>query len=121
MTEQPVDPMTEQEFLGNPAPSAMLHHTPPNAQRIAPPRLTPPAPIYPAPAVAMSRPYEVAQANVLLRKSITAAAKLSKARATAKQAEDALSAALAVESLAEIDSTEADRELLEFVREVADQ
>lgn len=72
--------------------------------------------------------YHRPTADAIFRTSVTAAAKLLKARAVAKQAEDALAAAedalsqaLAVENLAEIDSCEADRTLFEFVREVAAQ
>lgn len=145
MTEQPAEPITEQEWLQNeaavvpaamseqewlqnnpavlyaPLPEVPKQHYAPNAHRIAPPKLAPPTNLRPAPVVSMSRPYEVAQANILLRKAITAAAKLQHARAAAKKAEDAMSEALAVENLAEIDSVEADRTLLDFVREAADQ
>lgn len=115
MTEQPVEPVTEQEWLRNEAAAS------PRVQRIAPPKLSPPTPLRPEPVISATRPYEIAQANVLLRKSITAAAKLINARAEAKKAEDAMSAALAAENLAEIDAVEADRALLDFVREAADQ
>lgn len=128
MTEQPIEPTTEQEWLGHrrtaedeapkSVPSVQLA---PIAHRVAPPKLTAPTPLYPAPVVAMSRPYEVAQANVLLRKTITAAAKLQQARKVSEEAEAALQAALAAENLAEIDSVEADRALLSFAREAADQ
>lgn len=127
MTEQPVETMTEQAFLGNTEVGEVKHfplpeiHDAPAAQRIVPPKLTPPTPLYPAPVVAMSRPYEVAQANVLLRKTITAAAKLQQARKVSEKAETALQEALAAENLAEIDSTNADRALLDFTREAADQ
>ncbi|WP_160665372.1 hypothetical protein [Pseudarthrobacter sp. ATCC 49987] len=127
MTEQPAETMTEQAFLGNAEVGEVKHvrvpeiHDAPAAQRIAPTRLTPPTPLYPAPVVAMSRPYEVAQANILLRKTITAAAKLQQARKVSEQAEETLKAALAAENLAEIDSVEADRALLTFAREAADQ
>lgn len=142
MTEQPAETMTEQQFLGNPVAGevradilaalpqrwpAGLRPVDPDelhvraAQRIAPAPLTPPVGHWPVPVVAMSRPYEVAHANVLLRKTITAAAKLQQARQASEKAEEALQAALAAESLAEIDSTNADRELLDFTREAADQ
>ena len=91
------------------------------AQRVAPAPLTSPVEQWPAPVVAMSRPYEVAHANVLLRKTITAAAKLQQARQASEEAEEALKAALATEHLAEIESTNADQELLTFTREAADQ
>lgn len=125
MTEQPAEPITEQEWLQN-TPAAARPVDPDElrvrkAQRSAPRLLTPPTPLHPAPVVAMSRPYEVAQANVLLRKTITAAAKLQQARKASEAAEAALQDALAKENLAEIDSTNADRELLNFTREAADQ
>lgn len=127
MTEQPVETasMTEQAFLGNAEPPARTVDPDElrvrNAQRLAPTYLTPPTPLHPAPVVAMSRPYEVAQANVLLRKTITAAAKLQQARKASEAAETALQEALAVENLAEIDAANADRALLDFTREAADQ
>jgi soluble lytic murein transglycosylase-like protein len=125
MTEQPAEPITEQEWLQN--QTATARPVDPdelrvrNAQRMAPARLTPPVELRPAPVVAMSRPYELAQANILLRKTITAAAKLQQARRASEKAEEALQAALAAENLAEIDSVEAGRALLEFAREAADQ
>lgn len=124
MTERPAEPITEQEWLQN---RATIRPVDPdelrvrNAQRVSPPKLTPPIVLHPEPVISATRPYEVAQANVLLRRSISAAAKLQLARSAAKKAEDALSEALAVENLAEIDAAEADRLLLEFVREAADQ
>lgn len=125
MTEQPVETMTEQAFLGNPeTPARPIDPDEVRvraAQRVAPTPLTPPTQLRPAPVVAMPRPYDLAQANILLRKSITAAAKLQQARQASERAEEAMKAALAAENLAEIDSTEADRVLLEFTREVADQ
>ena len=125
MTEQPVEHMSEQRWLGNAEPPA--RPIDPDevrvraAQRVAPTPLTPPTQLRPAPVVAMSRPYDLAQANILLRKSITAASKLQQARQASERAEEAMKAALAAENLAEIDSTEADRVLLAFTREVADQ
>ena len=135
MTEQPVETMTEQAFLGNPevgeASVDILPVIPQRwhpdevraraAQRVAPAPLTPPTALRPASVIAMSRPYDLAHANILLRKSITAAGKLQQARQASEKAEEAMKAALAAENLAEIDSTEADRVLLEFTREAADQ
>lgn len=111
-----------------------------SAQRVSPPRLAPPAkvlplPVYPAapmpvrplaelrpaPVVTEARPYDLAQANILLRRSITAAAKLQLAKEAAEEAEQALKQKLAVEELAQVESTEAERELLEFLRSAAEQ
>lgn len=125
MTEQPAEPITEQEWLQN--RDADVRPIDPDelqvrkAQRVAPAPLTPPTPLRPASVTSMSHPYEVAQANVLLRKAITAAAKLQQARKASEVAEAALKDALARENLAEIDATDADRDLLTFTREVADQ
>lgn len=116
MTEKLTETVTEQRWLGN-KPEAYLH----DGHRIAPPKLTPLTQLRAAPVPAMARPYDVVQANILLRRSVTAAAGLKLARQAAKQAEDAMSEALAAENLAEIDSVEADRALLDFAREAADQ
>jgi hypothetical protein len=118
MTEQPVE--TEQQFLGNEA----RQHYAPNAHRRASPWLTTPTEFpefRPAPVIALSRPFEVADATILLRKSITATAKLQLARKASEKAETALQDALAIENLAEIDAGNAQRELLVFITETADQ
>lgn len=124
MTEQPAEPITEQEWLQNETAARPIDPDElriRQAQRVSPVPLTPPTQLRPAPVVAMARPYEVAQANILLRKAITAAAKLQQARKASEEAEEAMKAALAAENLAEIDATNADRELLDFTREAADQ
>ena len=141
MTEQPTETMTEQAFLGNPEPEEVHvdimpvfpQHWPTEravdpdefrvraAQRVAPAPLTPPTQLRPAPIVSLSRPYDLAQANILLRKSITAAAKLQLAREAAEEAEETLKQKLAAEELVQVESTEAERELLEFLRSAAEQ
>lgn len=125
MTEQPVETMSEERWLGNADPTVRPIDPDEirvrNAKRVAPAPLTAPSYLCPTPVVAMSRPYKVAQANILLRKSITAAAKLQQARKASEQAEEAMKAALAAEHLAEIDATNAEQALLAFTREAADQ
>jgi hypothetical protein len=100
MTEQPTETMTGKAFLGAAAQPIQL---------------------YPAPVIALSRPFEIAEATVLLRKSVTATAKLQQAREASKAAEDVMTEALAAENLAEIDAGNAEMALLKFVREAAGQ
>lgn len=117
MTEQPAEPITEQEWLQNGAsalPEVPKQCYAPNAHRI-------PTVWRPAPVIALAYPFEVTEAVILLRKSVNASAKALQARKASEQAEDAFQAALAVENLADIDAVEAERVLLEFVREVAGQ
>jgi len=141
MTEHPVETMTEQAFLGNPEVGmesvdimpVFPKHWPTEramdpgevrvraAQRVAPTPLTPPTQLRPAPIVALSRPYDLAQANILLRKSITAAATLQLASQASEAAEEIMKQKLSAEELAQVESTEAERELLEFLRSAAEQ
>lgn len=127
MPEQTATTETEQAWLGNQTrtveETATLNRQAylPDGHRIAPPKLTPPTDLRTRPVIAMTHPYDVTIANILLRKSVTAAGKFKLARQAAKQAEDAMTEALAAEALAEHDSVEADRELLNFAREAADQ
>jgi hypothetical protein len=127
MTEQPAEPVTEQEWLQNDATTA--RPIDPDelrvraAHRVTTAKLTPPTQLHPAPVIALARPFEVAEATVLLRKSVTATAKLQLARkaAAVAVAEDVLKEALAAEGLAEIHAGNAETALLEFIREAADQ
>lgn len=130
MTEQPAEPVTEQEWLQNDATTARpidpdelrvraAHRVTP--AKFTPAKFTPPTQLHPAPVIALSRPFEVAEATVLLRKSVTATAKLQLARKAAAVAEDVLKDALAAEGLAEIHAGNAEAALLEFIREAADQ
>jgi hypothetical protein len=123
MTEQPTETQacSEQNWLGNPDAYVYtdLQDLPRLHDRRNREHVAATTQLRPETVISATRPYEIAQANVLLRKSITAAGKLLNARAAAKKAEDAMSAALAIESLAEIESVEADRALLDFAREAA--
>lgn len=125
MTEQPAEPVTEQEWLQNDVTTA--RPIDPDelrvraAHRVTAAKHTPPTQLHPAPVIALSRPFPVAESTVLLRKSVTATAKLQLARKAAAVAEDVLQEALAAENLAEIDAGNAEAALLKFIREAADQ
>jgi hypothetical protein len=125
MTEQPVETKTEQEWLGHRRPDeedvprtlTSIHTAGP--QRVAPHKLTPPTNLLPAPVISLSRPFEVAEVAILMRKAITATAKLQQAWTAAERAEETLAKAVAAEKLAEIDVVNAEAALLEFAREAA--
>lgn len=141
MTEQPIETMTEQAFLGNPEPGeahadimpVFPQHWPTEravdphevrvraTQRVAPTPLTPPTALRPAPVIALTRPYDLAQANILLRRSISAAAILQLAKDASEKAEEILKQKLTAEELAQVEAAEAERELLEFLRSAAEQ
>ncbi|MFM9430034.1 hypothetical protein [Arthrobacter sp. MP_2.3] len=126
MTDQPTQAHTEQEWLGHrrpaetDAPRTLTSVSQsPLTLRLTPAPLTPPTNLRPVPVIALSHPFEVAEATILMRKAITATAKLQQARDAAEHAESALSRAVATEKLAEIDVANAEAALLGFAREAA--